>query len=87
MIQASILLFEDDANDAQLTPRALHQRDIAKQFVAIRDGAAALDYLSGVGKYAGRGTATLPQLILLDLQLPRPGMYRMLLNVVPPQGR
>lgn len=71
--QASILLVEDDANDAELVVRALHQLSIASDIIVLGDGQAALDYLFGAGEYADRDTDTQPQLILLNLNLPGMG--------------
>jgi CheY-like chemotaxis protein len=66
-----ILLVEDNARDEALTLRALTQSGIANEIVVTRDGAEALEYLFGTGKYEGRDTKVLPQLILLDLKLPK----------------
>jgi two-component system response regulator len=46
---------------------------VSNEFVVVRDGAAALDYLFGTGKYAGRDTSVLPTVVLLDLNLPKIG--------------
>jgi two-component system response regulator len=66
-----ILLVEDNADDEALTLRALHKNNIQNTIVVARDGVEALDYLFGNGMYAGRDTGVQPQLILLDLKLPR----------------
>jgi two-component system response regulator len=66
-----ILLVEDDPDDEALTLRALRESKISNTVVVVRDGADALDYLLGTGGYAGRNARDLPQLILLDLKLPR----------------
>lgn len=66
-----ILLIEDNPDDADLTLRALKQNHILNQVVLARDGAEALDYLFGAGAYAGRDTCQMPQLVLLDLKLPK----------------
>ena len=66
-----ILLVEDDARDEALTRRALEKSNIVNTVVVARDGAEALDYLFGTGKYEGRDLTKMPQLILLDLKLPR----------------
>jgi two-component system response regulator len=66
-----ILLVEDDARDEALTMRAIEKSHIANTVVVARDGVEALDYLFGTGKYAGRDTAIMPQLIMLDLKLPK----------------
>lgn len=66
-----ILLVEDNESDEKLTLMAFKKCGIANDVVVVRDGAEALDYLFGTGKYAGRETRALPTLVLLDLGLPR----------------
>jgi two-component system, response regulator len=65
-----ILLVEDDEDHEELTLLALKQSNIMTDVVVARNGAEALDYLFRTGPYAGRDTK-LPQLILLDLKLPK----------------
>ena len=66
-----ILLVEDNPDDEALTLRALKKNNIMNEVVVARDGVEALDYLFGTGAYAGRDTGNQPQIILLDLKLPR----------------
>ena len=66
-----ILLVEDNPDDEALTLRALRKNNIQNELVVARDGAEALDYLFGTGVHAGRDTRILPQLVLLDLNMPR----------------
>lgn len=66
-----ILLVEDNPNDAELTLRALTKSKIANPIVVAEDGQEALDFLFARGKYAERNVEQLPQLILLDLKLPK----------------
>jgi two-component system response regulator len=66
-----ILLVEDNADDKALTIRALNKNNITNKVVVAHDGVEALDYLFGTGPYAGRDTSQQPELILLDLKLPK----------------
>ena len=65
-----ILLVEDNPSDIELTRRAFHKASISNELVIAEDGQIALDYLFGVGRYAGRDLNQMPTLILLDLKLP-----------------
>ena len=67
----AILLVEDNPDDEALTLRALKRHNIGNPVVVARDGVEALDYLFGTGAHAGRDPAELPQVMLLDLKLPR----------------
>jgi len=69
--QGVILLVEDNADDLALTLRAFKKNNIANEVVVARDGVEALDYLFGTGAHAGRDPSQMPQLVLLDLKLPR----------------
>jgi len=71
MTEDTILLIEDNPDDEDLTLRALEQNRIKNPVVVARDGAEALDYLFGTGKYAGRDANILPHIVLLDLKLPK----------------
>ena len=66
-----ILLVEDNPDDELLALRALKKNNILSEVVVARDGVEALDYLFATGEYAGRDLSVMPQLILLDLKLPR----------------
>jgi CheY-like chemotaxis protein len=66
-----ILLVEDNADDEALTLRALKKNNIRNEVIVARDGAEALEYLFGTGKFAGRNTDFIPQVVLLDLKLPK----------------
>lgn len=70
MSEKFILLVEDNPGDEALTLRALRQNNISSPVVVKRDGAEALDYLL-VRRSDSGGTCALPQLILLDLKLPK----------------
>ena len=69
----NILLVEDDPNDEYLTLRALRKANVVNEIVVARDGAEALEYLFGTGKYQGRDVAESPSMVLLDLDLPKIG--------------
>ena len=71
MEKKTILLVEDNPDDELLAIRALKKNKIMNEVVVARDGAEALDYLFGTGAYAGRDTSVMPQVILLDLKLPK----------------
>jgi two-component system response regulator len=67
-----ILLVEDNPDDDALTLRALKKNDIQNQVIVARDGAQALDYLFGTtGEHEVHAPGITPQLVLLDLKLPR----------------
>jgi len=66
-----ILLVEDNPDDEALTLRALKKNNIKNEVVVARDGAEALEFLFGTGKYAGRNSDVIPQVVLLDLKLPK----------------
>ncbi len=67
----TILLIEDNPDDEALTARALKKNNIANEIIVARDGEEALNYLFGTGAFAGRDTSQLPQVVLLDLKLPK----------------
>jgi len=66
-----LLLVEDNKGDEELAIRALRKNNIKNEVVVARDGAAALDYLFATGAHAGRDTANLPTVVLLDIKLPK----------------
>jgi len=66
-----ILLVEDNEQDELLTIRALKKNNIKNEVIVARDGAEALDFLYGRGEYEKRDLRILPQVILLDLKLPK----------------
>jgi two-component system response regulator len=66
-----ILLVEDNPDDEALTIRAFRKNNVSNRVIVARDGAEALDYLFGTGPYAGRPDHDSPQVVLLDLKLPK----------------
>ncbi|MGV1097979.1 response regulator [Thiovibrio sp. JS02] len=71
MKEKMILLVEDNPDDEALTIRALKKNNILNAVAVARDGAEALDFLHGTGAHAGRDTSIMPELMLLDLNLPK----------------
>lgn len=66
-----LLLVEDNPDDELLIRRALGKHNILNEIVVAHDGVEALEYLFGEGMFEGRDTSIMPQVILLDLKLPR----------------
>jgi len=66
-----ILLVEDNKDDEDLTIRVLKKNNLANRIEVARDGAEALDFLFGTGPHAGRDVNAQPQVVLLDLNLPK----------------
>jgi two-component system, response regulator len=73
MEKATILLVEDNPDDVELTLHAFTKHNLINQVVVARDGREALDYMFATGSHAGRDATDLPDLILLDLKLPKIG--------------
>lgn len=71
--EGKILLIEDSPTDAELTRQALKKGNLANDLVWVKDGAEALEYVSGTGAYTNRDANRLPDLILLDLNMPKVG--------------
>lgn len=71
MDKKRILLVEDNPDDALLTLRALEKNNILNEVIIARDGAEALDYLMGTGVHADHNPEEIPELVLLDLRLPK----------------
>lgn len=69
--QVDILLVEDDPDDLELTLLALRENNLANYVEVVRDGKEALDFLLGRDGYAGRDVRNAPNVILLDLKLPK----------------
>ena len=71
MQNATILLVEDNPDDEALTLRALRKNNIGNRIFVVRDGVEALDFLFCTNTYSGRDPDDLPQLVLLDIKLPK----------------
>ena len=71
MIQKLILLVADNPDDEVLPLRALNKNRVANKIVVARDGVEALEYLFATGPDVDRDPLELPQVILLDLKLPK----------------
>jgi CheY-like chemotaxis protein len=69
--EKTILLVEDNRRDEALTLRALKKHDVQRNVVVARDGAEALDYLLGPDGDGVHARCPLPELVLLDLKLPK----------------
>jgi two-component system response regulator len=81
MTQQPILLVEDNEADEMLTLRAFKRNHIMNDVVVARDGQEALDYLFGTGAHADRDLSVMPQVVLLDLGLPRIGGHEVLRRI------
>lgn len=66
-----ILLVEDNPNDVELTLRAFEKSKVSNDIVVVRDGEQAIHYLFSTGPHAGRDPAMMPEIVLLDIKLPK----------------
>jgi two-component system response regulator len=66
-----ILLVEDRADDVELTIRAFEKANVANEIVVASDGQEAINYLFATGRHSGRDPKVMPQVVLLDLKLPK----------------
>jgi len=69
--EVEILLVEDNPTDAELAIRALKKSILGNHLIWVKDGAEALDFVFATGAYSARQVANGPNLILLDLRLPK----------------
>jgi two-component system response regulator len=79
--EIEVLLVEDNASDAEMTIRALRKNNLANRLLHLKDGAEALDFLFGEGKYSGRQIEHKPKVILLDLKMPKVNGKEVLLKI------
>ncbi len=75
---STVLLVEDNEDDAELISYAFEKAGIGNPLLTVSDGDAAVDFMEGVGAYADRERHPLPGLILLDLKLPRRSGFEVL---------
>ncbi len=66
-----ILLVEDNPNDVELTLRAFKKSNVTNEIVVARDGEQAIQYLFSTGPHAGRNPKEMPEVVLLDMKLPK----------------
>jgi two-component system, response regulator len=69
--EVEILLIEDNTHDAEMTMRALKKNNITNKIFHLKDGAEALEFIFGTGKFEGRNILHKPKVILLDLKMPK----------------
>lgn len=74
----TLLLIEDDPNDIILFEKAVKKNKLPVVFSVVRDGEKAISYLSGRGKYKNRKDYPLPNLIVVDLKMPRKSGFEVL---------
>lgn len=72
------MLVEDDYDQEVIVSRVVKNSKIAKDLVFTRNGKEALDYIFGEGSYSGRDISIMPEIILLDLKLPKIGGFEVL---------
>jgi two-component system response regulator len=79
--EVEVLLVEDTPADAELAIQALKSRSLVNRLVWVKDGAEALDFLFAANAYAGRNADCRPNVVLLDLHLPRLGGIEVLRRI------
>ena len=70
-VDKTILLVEDNPDDAKLTLRGFERNNLLNPIVVVQDGIEALDFLFARGSFSDRAEKPLPTLVILDLKLPR----------------
>ena len=76
-----IMIVEDNEDDLELALRAFKHNNVLNEIVVARDGVEALDYLFGTGPHAGRDLCIMPEVVLLDLKMPRLGGLEVLQRI------
>jgi len=69
--RGTILLVEDNPDDIELTLMAFARSRVTNEIIVVKDGQEAVDYMFGLGSHAGRDPARMPEVVLLDLNLPK----------------
>lgn len=77
----TILLVEDSPEAVELTKHALEECSVLERIVVANDGQDAIDYLFAAGKYSGRDPGDLPEIVLLDLRLPKADGFEVLSRI------
>jgi CheY-like chemotaxis protein len=75
------MIVEDNEDDIELAMRAFKRNHILNEVIVARDGVEALDYLFGTGPHAGRDLCVMPEVVLLDLKMPRLGGLEVLRRI------
>jgi two-component system, response regulator len=79
--EVEILLIEDNTHDAEMTMRALKKNNITNKIFHLKDGAEALEFIFGTGKFEGRNILHKPKVILLDLKMPKVDGIEVLMKI------
>lgn len=69
--EIEILLIDDNDNDAEMAIRSLRKNNVTNNILHLSDGATAIEYIYGTGRFEGRNINIKPKVILLDLKMPR----------------